>query len=421
LSEEQFAAHLLTPTGKKTYPMLANLLASDRMRLNARNICSKVGKTHKRAVVGALAEGIGTLQAAEILGVPKSYIYHARKGEYALQETPLFNDKYRCGVKRCKVGQIERTRIGAYVESKAVTPSGADNHGADNHRHILEQHLYTVYGEYRRDYPEELRKMMNEGLCLSSVDDEDKPTILDMNIRALEHARLLGGNVGVAEIGDPYEVGTSVAAIANWQLRPRDKDVFWAIARSEVSFVSGKKATYCDVCDKAPQRQLELQALEKSIHQLGNDSLTMPELKKKRKILKRKVQRDRDHLAKLASCRKRAQEREAKLKPGEVMVYQDFGALYKLDGSKAVNLVFTLVYRVEDGGELHTRYVDNWCTNPGHCHEVLRFPCCIIAWFLYMMHVRTTRHPSVRRILPSLSTLGNTIWRSRANLMILPR
>jgi hypothetical protein len=59
--------------------------------------------------------------------------------------------------------------------------------------------------------------------------------------------------------------------------------------------------------------------------------------------------------------------REAKLAPRtkerfEIMVWQDFVSIYSYDGGKVNNLVFTVKWK-DAKGKLHTKYIDNFCSD----------------------------------------------------------
>jgi hypothetical protein len=378
MQEHELVAFMQTPTGRRKFPIVSSWTAHEHIAANAKSLVDAVGtgknSHHKRALVNALSRDLPAQQAAEMLGVERRYVYHSRAGKFDVSGSNLLTARYSTNTTRVKVPPMERTRIASFVEGHTITPSGAATA-----RKILEQFQYEVYTAYRTKYVAQLRLMMNEGLCVrtSVRAGKRKPNILEMNVLALQLSdRPNQSPVCVASVGEGWtglKLSVEDEAVANWKLRPRDKDTFWAIAREEVSFVRSKKASHCNVCDEAPSNELRLQALNDEIYRIEgtDDHSQLPKLKQDRRLLKNKVQRGQRHIRMLNHARVKAKERELALKPGEVMVLQDFGALYKLDGSKAVNLIFTLIYRTVDEGPLHIRYIDNWCTDKGQNSEVL--------------------------------------------------
>jgi hypothetical protein len=373
----------------------------DKVAANARSLVNSMCTTerghkknslHKRALVNVLSRDLPPQEAADILGIDRGYVYHSRKGDLEIMKAKLLKARYPAQTSRVKVGKFERARIAAFVEDQTFTPSGSATA-----RKVLEEFQWAVYSAYRTDYVAQLKLMVSEGFQVRTkvLRGKKKPNIIEMNVMALQLSEQDEHPISVASVGEGWrelKLSSSDEALRQWKLRPRDKDTFWAIAKEEVSFVRSKKSSHCHICDHAAGRILELQDLEGQIHatEQSDDHSELPKLKQKRRILRNKVERDKRHARMLQKARVKAKDRENALRVGEVMVIEDFGALYKLDGSKAVNLIFTLIYRTEEGGPLHIRYIDNWCTNKGHYSEVcIYYPhiAAVIQLYCYIVNI----------------------------------
>jgi hypothetical protein len=223
--------------------------AHAKIAANAKSLIDGVGKTecddarnsrHKRALVNVLSRDLPAQQAADILGVNRGYVWHSRKGDFDAMKSDLVKARYPTLTTRAKVGKVERACIASFLETHTFTPSGSATA-----RHILEDFRYKVYANYRCTYVKHLRMLVREGLRVrSSVRDlKRKPTILEMNILALESSDRTGAAVTVAAVGEGWaDLKLSPTEVNKWKLRPRDKDTFWAIAKEEVAFISSKKS-----------------------------------------------------------------------------------------------------------------------------------------------------------------------------------
>lgn len=129
----------------------------------------------------------------------------------------------------------------------------------------------------------------------------------------------------------------------------------------------------CPVCEDYDVAPKEMEAVRSKMQELEEqtDEVTASreyaDLKKEKKKLEGRLEDIERHRLQFKMQRAYLQRREINLppkRPGNyrIIVYEDYVAQYSATGKKVSNLVFTVIWRDEEGN-LQRKYIDNFCTD----------------------------------------------------------
>ena len=119
----------------------------------------------------------------------------------------------------------------------------------------------------------------------------------------------------------------------------------------------------CDLHDKGPVWELQLQKVEQELAQANQENRS--ELRAQQRKLQTDINRYQRHLKQYEVCRADVKRDEEKLCYGDrkCVVYRDFVNSYNEKGQKVINLILTVITRGEDG-ELVVRKINNFSSDP---------------------------------------------------------
>ena len=150
---------------------------------------------------------------------------------------------------------------------------------------------------------------------------------------------------------------------------PTEKTFFLVLFKRKIKYTRVENATRCPIHDEGPNQIKQLEIVNHNLCCLNLevvDRLTDTQAAKKQKLLSAKRKLDKQvrhytlHCAQYETQRKKVQDIEVALKPGECVLYRDYVNDHDEAGDKVCNLVLVLRQRLKEGEELVTTNIHNF-------------------------------------------------------------
>ena len=150
---------------------------------------------------------------------------------------------------------------------------------------------------------------------------------------------------------------------------PSEATFFQVLFKRKIKYTQVENATRCPIHDEGPNQIKQLEIVNHNLCLLNLEvcgRLTVTQAAKKQNLLKVKRKLDKQvrlykmHCLQYETQRKKVQDIEAALKPGEGVLYRDYVNDHDEAGNKVCNLVLVLRHRLKQGEELVTTNIHNF-------------------------------------------------------------
>ena len=375
--------------------LMPALAASQDLAIVAANAASVIQSLPQKSsrfrakAVTDLTKGLPAARAAKSVGITPREVRNDRSRAASSKYDPLASEAYQPGTERASVHELEAVQTVRWAKSRMHVTSGTTEE-----RYTLVGKMETFHELYKSEYLVRVLKPL-----VGTELQADAKTGLE------DQTRLQQG-ISVAASLD------SGAPLSKKTVFPRSYPVFWQILKEQgFKFRKLYQPYECEVCLFGPLLERERPIVETAVLNLQvrikalqgsntrEDAAAVIRLKlqltvqeSKLRALHNKESRfkrytplpplallfslvresshhhhprhhpQHRHKMQYVTQRGYMKEREAKLKPGQCVVYEDFVNNYAMDGSKVYNLVFTIV--TLEGGVRKVRWVNNYCTDP---------------------------------------------------------
>ena len=154
-------------------------------------------------------------------------------------------------------------------------------------------------------------------------------------------------------------------------IKPCAPGTFWNILKTEgVRFTQAIHRHPCKKHDEGPGKEVQLELVRHRLAIIKSHEILTDEQKKQVRLLMAvqtslalDVSLYHLHLEQYCSARKKVKQIENNLEVGEALIYRDFVNQHSVTGGKVMNLVLSVLYRVETGGPLFATSIHNVCTD----------------------------------------------------------